>query len=416
MRASARRAVVDALTGVAVGCVLLMAGRMAAGAGSGPPDWWRSRAGRGGPDWRPDWAPLEWPVVLAALTVTVGLALRRSRPRTAYGVVVAGTTVFLAAGGPVPPALVAPALCLWTLARLSPVRSWARWALLAIPMLWAPHVREPWLGLDDPSAWLGLVVSLWLLLVVPLVAFARREHHASLARVRAEELHRAAYEERLRVARDIHDVVGHSLSMISLQSGVALHLLDRDPAQARASLEAIRTGSKEALTELRRTLGVFRSSASSELLAPPPGLDALPGLVDGAAAARRTVRLQVPEAPDWAAAVSDVVQQAAYRIAQESVTNFVRHTRTGTLDLTIAVEEGNLMLSAVDDGPVTAPPAPHGDGQGLRSITERVSALGGESRIGPSGGLGWGVHVRLPLDPAPPARHESAPLETEEAP
>src|SRR5690606_7160795 len=116
-------------------------------------------------------------------------------------------------------------------------------------------------------------------------ALARREHHASTERVRAEELRRAAYEERLRLARDIHDVVGHSLSMISLQSGVALHLLDRDPGQARTSLEAIRSGSRDALAELRRTLGVFRASASSDLLAPAPGLEALPGLVEGATAA-----------------------------------------------------------------------------------------------------------------------------------
>lgn len=401
-RVSVRTLAVDALTGVGVG-LLLMIGNGVVTDHRSERNWRGPLSEHAEPDWdRLPFGSLQWPLVTATvLTVAVGLALRRHRPRTAYVVVVVGTAGYLATGGPVPLALVAPALCLWSIARSTSVGTWVRWALLALPMLWAAHLTEPWWGLADPSAWMSLAVGVWLILAVPLVAFARREHQASRARLRAEELQRVAYEERLRLARDIHDVVGHSLSMISLQSGVALHLLDRDPAQARASLEAIRTGSKEALTELRRTLGVFRSSASDELLAPAPGLDALGGLVDGAAAAGRTVRLHLPATPGWAESVSEVVQQTAYRIAQESVTNFVRHTRTGTLDLTVACGDDGLVLTAVDDSR-TPPDAESDDGQGLRSIAERVAALGGEARIGPEPANadqpgGWGVRVRLPL-------------------
>jgi len=396
-----RTVFVDVATGVVTAWLLTTTSRFSDPAGS--PDtmrsggWWRTR----GEHTVPVWGPVSWWVVAAAVAVGIGLALRRSRPRIAYGIVVAATTGYLAAGGVLPIALVAPALCLWTLASTFPARIWIRWALLVVPMLWAGHLRQSWWGLTDPSAWFALIAGVMIILVAPLIALARREHQASTERVRAEELRRAAYEERLRLARDIHDVVGHSLSMISLQSGVALHLLDRDPGQARASLEAIRSGSRDALAELRRTLGVFRASASSDLLAPAPGLEALPGLVDGATAAGRTVRLHVPSTPDWAAPVSEVVQQAAHRIAQESVTNFVRHTRTGTLDLSVDVDADTLLLSAVNDGPVPVADQTRHDGQGLHSITERVAALGGEATIGPGPDGGWSVRVRLPLDGGP---------------
>ena len=137
---------------------------------------------------------------------------------------------------------------------------------------------------------------------------------------RDQDRRRYAYEERMRIARDVHDVVGHSLSVITMQAGVALHVLDRRPDQVAESLEAIRTTSREALAELRMTLEVFRDPEAGEPRAPVPGLARLDELVGALRQAGRTVKVERVPAADQEP-LPAAVDQAAFRIIQEGLTN-----------------------------------------------------------------------------------------------
>ena len=167
--------------------------------------------------------------------------------------------------------------------------------ILLVPMIMAGHWSEPYLGLLDP-AFYGALVSAFAIAVLPaMIALLLRARRLSERQVREQERRRYAYEERLRIARDVHDVVGHSLAVITLQAGVALHLLDKErPAQAHPdrvaeSLEAIKKTSREALAELRTTLEVFPSD-SAEPRSPSPGLARLDALLDGLRAAGAVCR------------------------------------------------------------------------------------------------------------------------------
>src|SRR5699024_5506379 len=195
--------------------------------------------------------------VLLAVVIGLAVAGRGVAPRAAGAVVAAATAGYLLNGGPWPFVLVAPAICVFTLARARPASEWWIPVVASAVMLSAGSWTQPWLGLDQLGTWFGIAFGVMVIMVPALIRVMRRDRHAALEERRAEELRRVADTERLRLARDVHDVVGHSLSMISLQAGVALHVLDRNPAQVRASLQAIRDASRSSLTDLRHTLGAL---------------------------------------------------------------------------------------------------------------------------------------------------------------
>jgi signal transduction histidine kinase len=215
-------------------------------------------------------------------------------------------------------------------------------------------------------------------------------------RTREDEARRRAGEERIRIARELHDILAHRISMISVQSGVGAHLLDRDPDQARRALLAVNQASKEALQELRATLGLLRQVDGPEPRTPAPGLAQLEGVVEGARAAGVDVRLAITGDPRD---LPTGVDLAAYRIIQESLTNVIRHARAATARIGIAYRRGDVLIRVEDDGRgIGVRDESSSGGNGLLGMRERAAALGGDLEAGPLAEGGFRVQARLPLD------------------
>jgi signal transduction histidine kinase len=249
----------------------------------------------------------------------------------------------------------------------------------------------------------------WALVVLIGAEFIRirGERMAEARYTRAEAQRRRASEERLRMARELHDVLAHNISMINVQAGVALHLMDERPEQARTALAAIKEASKEALTEMRSVIGVLRQGDEAAPRTPTAGLDRLDELV----ARARTAGLRVTASVTGPhRALPSGVDLAAFRIAQEALTNVTRHARgptggpaDGAVSASILVmyREHDIVVQ-VDDSGRTAPTATAAaggtsGGSGIPGMRERATALGGEFSAGPLAGGGFRVWARLPV-------------------
>jgi signal transduction histidine kinase len=202
----------------------------------------------------------------------------------------------------------------------------------------------------------------------------------------------AAADERARIARELHDVVSHSLSVIAIQSSAAEAALERDPALARAPLAAIRSSSEQALDEMRRMLGVLRTPDDGDGLAPQPGLARLPELVEHARAAGVEVTLEVAGTPRPLPASVDL---SAFRIVQEALTNVRKHASGASTTVHVGWEPAALALAVRDRGP--GPASVANGGHGLVGMRERVRLHGGELRAGPADDGGFEVAAVLPL-------------------
>ncbi|MHB9756968.1 sensor histidine kinase [Streptomyces sp. BYX5S] len=228
-----------------------------------------------------------------------------------------------------------------------------------------------------------------------LAAYAARAERAEADRER--EAARRVHEERTRIARELHDVVAHTVAAMTVQAGVALDALDRRPDVARDAMRTVRAAGKEAVRELRATVTVLRAPDGAST-APAPGLDRLPELVTTytGGALDVTLRQDVPD-PD---AASRMVHLAAYRIVQEALTNVVKHADARHAAVAVGVERRHLSVEVVDDGrgPGDAAREP---GFGLIGMRERACAVGGGIEHGPLPGGGFRVRAWLPLDAAP---------------
>jgi signal transduction histidine kinase len=321
--------------------------------------------------------------------------------RTRYPVAVAfGTAgaamLYLGAGYPYGPVFLTVAVsCFSAVVAGHRVAAWS-----AAGMLWAGHLlvahwlyrRLPPAG-DAADPWSSeIVVATWTVAVLALseLARVRREQWARERAERARAARRRADEERLRIARELHDVLAHSISVINVQAGAGLALLDSDPEQARSALTTIKAASKEALGEVRQVLDTLRAPGDAPRT-PAPGLGRLPELVAQAAAAGLTVRVtgEPPTLPPGA-------DLAAFRIVQEALTNVVRHS--GSRHARVRLDHGTdvLRLCVDDDGPATGADA-GGGGNGLAGMRERAAALGGTIEAGPRAGGGFRVLAVLPL-------------------
>jgi signal transduction histidine kinase len=261
----------------------------------------------------------------------------------------------------------------------------------------------PW---GEAAFWADLVRGVALLAVATAAAFATRHRRAYIvevvrraeeeSRMREEEARRRVDEERLRIARELHDVTAHSLSIVAVQSGAALHVLDTDPEAARTALLAIRQTSRDSLNELRGMLGVLRGSADMSPgapLAPAPGLARLEDLVRPLRDAGLQVEVTGPAPGDPLPAIVD---SSAYRIVQEALTNVLRHAGSPAVHITLQRGEDSLRLEVTDDG--SAPAARAGaEGHGIAGMRERALALGGTFEAGPRPGGGWRVSAVLPF-------------------
>jgi signal transduction histidine kinase len=221
-----------------------------------------------------------------------------------------------------------------------------------------------------------------------LVAVARDARRTA----EQESQRRETDEERLRLAREVHDVVGHGLSVISLQSGVALHLLDRKPEEARAALEAIRRASTEALDELRTTLALARDEDARRT--PLSGLARLPGLITEVRLCGLRVDVTVEGAAETA--LPQHVDQTAFRIVQEGLTNALRHSGASHAGVVLRHDASAVQI-IVDDNGTMVSSSPRADGHGLKGLQERASEVGGWCRAGPRAEGGWRLEAWLPL-------------------
>jgi signal transduction histidine kinase len=238
----------------------------------------------------------------------------------------------------------------------------------------------------------------WMLLLGGAAEAARvgRENHLERVQARAELARRKATEERLAIARDLHDVLAHHVALISVQSGVALHLLDDHPEQARPALTAIRQASNEVLREMRGALDLLRAGGTVARQ-PAPDLRRLNELVANARLSGLAVEVRVEDGLETTA-VPEVVSVAAYRIVQESLTNAVRHADARHVVVALRRADGALTLMVDDDGKGAAAGAVEATtGSGLRGMRERATALGGQVWTGRSPAGGFQILARLPM-------------------
>lgn len=213
-------------------------------------------------------------------------------------------------------------------------------------------------------------------------------------RTREEEARRRAGEERLRIARELHDTLAHNISMISVQAGVASHLLDRQPEQARAALVAITDASREALRELRDVLGVLRQVDEAEPLDPTPGLERLGDLTDRIEATGLVVDVVRTGEPRR---LPVSVDHAAYRIVQEALTNVTRHAQAERAVVTLTYGPDELEIRVEDEGAQTSARSEIRPGNGLTGMRERAVSIGGSFDAGWRADGGFRVHSRLPI-------------------
>jgi signal transduction histidine kinase len=228
---------------------------------------------------------------------------------------------------------------------------------------------------------------------------AEREREAAEMRATLAEREReaaariAVAEERARIARELHDIVAHAMSVMVLQIGAVRHKLPQTLEEDRDALGRVEQAGRTALTEMRRLLGAMRSDGDGVELGPQPGLDALDSLVDDVSRAGLPVRMHVDGEPFPLPRALDL---SAFRIVQEGLTNALKHAHAGSADVTVRYRPDELELKVADDG--KGPAATNGHGHGLVGIRERVSIYGGEMSAGAAAAGGFILSVRLPVD------------------
>jgi signal transduction histidine kinase len=342
------------------------------------------------------------------------LIWRRKAPEAVFALAAAASIGFATFADPQWMYAVAPAMALFNLTRRG--RRWfpvigaatAYAAYLLITVVFAGA-----LDLDPgtrPDVGDAVVLAIWLFVLMLLggAAKIRSEQMAEVMKVRAEQARareeqekRQASEERLRIARELHDVLGHHLSLINVQAGVGLHLMDNRPEQAREALSAIKTASSEALREVRAVLGVLRTEDEAAPRQPALGLNRLADLTaDAGLPVTTTVTGEPRELPPE-------VDRAAYRIVQEALTNVRKHAAGPEASATIAVDYLPTALHlairnrhAPDEDaapPETAPGRAGAEGTGIGGMRERAQSLGGSLEAGPVDG-GYLVSVLIPTE------------------
>jgi signal transduction histidine kinase len=203
----------------------------------------------------------------------------------------------------------------------------------------------------------------------------------------------AVAEERARIARELHDIVAHAVSVMVLQIGAVRHRLPDSEAEDKEALQGVERTGREALAEMRRLLGALHDGSGDVELAPQPGLDSLHTLAEQVSRAGLPVELHVE---GEAFAVPRAIDLSAYRIVQEGLTNSLKHARASRADVTVGYDDGAVRIEVRDDGVGTT--STDGLGHGLVGVRERVKIYGGEMSSGPAPGGGFVLTARLPID------------------
>ncbi|WP_425402767.1 sensor histidine kinase [Jiangella gansuensis] len=327
--------------------------------------------------------PLGWLLMIVACAA---LTFRRRFPVTVGVVTLVASAVYYPVIDTDGPILITTLIALYTLASQGLLAAAIAIGGLAVA---GSVVGEGWQD-EGPlgDAGVFLLVS-WIVAAVALGSVARSSRLG-----RDEALRNRATEERLRIARELHDVLGHNISMINVQAGAALHGLERDPGPATSdraaeALASIKDTSREALRELRATLGVLRQVDDTAPTAPAPSLSRLDPLVERTRGTGLEVELRVDGDP---VPLDAAVDAAAFRIVQEALTNVTRHARAGQVVVRIGYGHDDVTVEVRDDGRG----GPVGTGSGIDGMRARAEALGGTLTAGQAAGGGFHVTAHLP--------------------
>ncbi|HEY2551161.1 MAG TPA: sensor histidine kinase [Streptosporangiaceae bacterium] len=362
-----------------------------------------------------------WAVLPVLALMTVPVAFRRRFPIWAFAMCAAGGLWQLIIGlvdgrGGAVGADFAVVIMIYTVAAYRPRRY--SLPVLGISLIgsavagvaWSPLHGAQW---PQKLMFIGILIGGTTLLAWILGDSMRyrRGYYAALedkaARLEAErdaQARIAAAAERGRIARELHDIVAHHVSVMVVQADGAGYALRSDPERAQAALAAISSTGRQALTEMRRLLGVLRSAGDQAALAPVPGLDELRELLDQARAAGMAVTHTLIGAPRE---LPKDVELAAYRVVQESLTNTRKHGGlAASAAVTLTYDPVSLTITVTDDGIATAQDGAGTGGHGLAGMRERIGAYGGTVQAGPLSKGGFGVVARIPC---PAARQAPAP-------
>jgi signal transduction histidine kinase len=345
------------------------------------------------------------PDPLALVLMTLGalaLVFRRRAPRTVLALTGAVSLIECVVGHPRAPVAMSAVVALFTVAATTDRATTWRLGLLTMTVLTGASMLFgplPWYAQENLAifAWTGIGATAGDAVRSRKAAVqAIRERAERAERTREEEARRRVAEERLRIARDLHDVVAHHIALVNVQAGVAAHVMDKRPDQAKEALAHVREASRSALNELRATVGLLRQSGDPEApTEPAPGLDRLDELVG----TFRSAGLHVEVArADQDTTLPAAVDLAAYRVIQEALTNVQKHAGTEAKAEVSVVRVGpNIEITVLDDGAGQDDDPEHGGGHGLLGMRERVSALRGTLTTGPRYGGGFRVHAILPV-------------------
>lgn len=331
--------------------------------------------------------------VAAAVAAAAAMVVRRRWPWASFAVVMAAVAFYTARAYPGGPIYLPGAVALYGVARVSDRRvGYGVASVVGLVMFAISVIARRDAELND------LFFIGWPAVAVLAAdamrgrderAVADRERRTHADEQREQELFRRLAEDRLRIARDLHDTVAHSMATINVQSGVAAHVLDRNPAQAGVALEAIRLASRDVQQELAAMVDVLRASDGAAPRHPTPDLSDLDTLVESARLAGVAVSVEVD---GDIGAVTPAIGTAAYRIVQEALTNVSRHAATDRARVRVQARDG-LAVEIVDEGRGPDPPTGDGGGRGLVGIRERAAITGGVAEVGPGSHGGFRVRA-----------------------
>ncbi|WP_210576205.1 sensor histidine kinase [Streptomyces sp. GESEQ-4] len=348
---------------------------------------------------------LRTPDTLSLVLITLGaaaLVFRRRAPKTVLAVTGTFALIESVTGDPRAPVAMSAVIALYTVAASTDRHTTWRVGLLTMTVLTASAMLAgplPWYAQENLGvlAWTGIGATAGdAVRSRRAVVHAIRERAERAERTREEEARRRVAEERLRIARDLHDVVAHHIALVNVQAGVAAHVMDKRPDQAKEALAHVREASRSALNELRATVGLLRQSDDPEApTEPAPGLVRLDELVG----TFRSAGLHVEVArADHGTVLPAAVDLAAYRVIQEALTNVQKHAGTEAKAEVSVVRVGeNIEITVLDNGAGEDDAPEAGGGHGLIGMRERVSALSGTLTTGPRYGGGFRVHAILPV-------------------
>ncbi|MFJ9692621.1 sensor histidine kinase [Kitasatospora sp. NPDC101183] len=329
-----------------------------------------------------------WGAGAAAAAVWLPVALRRTRPLLVLYTVLAAAVLATALTG-WEESWVPVAAALYTVAAREPRRRSATALGCSMAAVTAALALAPRPAPDPGAAWGGAVFAALMTALPWLVGTALKEQR-SHARLAARQ---AVTDERLRIARELHDVVAHHLTVITVRAEVARAVAATNPQEAEHTLALVGTAGRTALTEMRRMLGVLRAPGDGADLEAAPGLADLPALAHGAGP---HVELSVDPDPP----LPPGVELAVYRIVQEALTNVVRHAGSANCRVNLSrTGPGEVEIEVVNDAPPRLPPRRPGGGHGLIGMRERAAMCGGTLTAGPLATGGFRVHARLPCPP-----------------